>query len=306
MGKRFDPESDIEDQVDKIILVTGGNAGLGKQTAAYLSAHNPVRIYLAARTESKARDAIADIRSSVPSACEIIHLPLDLTCFSSIAEAAATFKARESRLDTLVNNAGIMACPYSTTKEGYEIQFGTNHVGHALLTKLLLPTMLETAKQPGADVRIINVSSMGHRLAISKGIEFDQAALEQQPTWRRYGNSKLANILFARELAAQYPQIMSVSLHPGVILTDLYASLRANLFLAFCLWIYGIVSLILPGHYRDPRGGALNTAWCATTKRENLENGAFYNPVGVKSGGSKRARDNGLQKKLWEWTFALQ
>lgn len=229
-------------------------------------------------------------------------MPLDLTSFSSVAEAAATFKAQESRLDILVNNAGIMACPYSTTEEGYEIQFGTNHVGHALLTKLLLPTMLETAKQPGADVRIVNVSSMGHRLAVPKGIEFDQAALEKQPTWRRYGCSKLANILFARELAVRYPQITSVSLHPGVILTDLYASLRTNVLLVFGLWIYGFVSLVLPGHYKDPRGGALNTTWCATTRRENLESGAFYNPVGVKTGGSKQARDEGLQKKLWEWT----
>ncbi|CAO2650997.1 Nn.00g092940.m01.CDS01 [Neocucurbitaria sp. VM-36] len=304
MGKKFDPDRDIGSLEGKIVLVTGGNAGLGKQTIAYLAPHKPARIYLAARTASKARDAIADIRSTVPNACEIIHLPLDLTSFSSIAEAAATFQARESRLDILINNAGIMACPYDTTKEGYENQFGTNHMGHALLTKLLLPTLLDTAKQPGADVRVISLSSMGHHLAGPGGINFDQRALEQQNTWRRYGASKLANILYARELAAQYPQITSISLHPGVILTDLYQSLRANFFLKIGVWIYGFLAMVLPGHYKDTKGGALNTTWCATVEKEELVNGAFYNPVGKKNAGSKWARDEGLQKKLWEWTEA--
>ena len=280
-----------------------GNAGLGKQTIAYLAANNPTRIYLAARTESKARDAITSIKSAVPTACEIVHLPLDLTSFSSIAEAATTFKAQESRLDILINNAGIMAVPYSTTKEGYEIQFGTNHMGHALLTKLLLPTMLETAQQqPGADVRIVNLSSMGHLFPVSKGIEFDQSALQHQSTWRRYGSSKLANILFARALAEQYPQITSVSLHPGIILTDLFNSMRANVFLKLGLWVYGILGLFLPGHYKTPEGGALNTTWCATVDKAELENGGYYMPVGEKAAGSKWARDEGLKKKLWEWT----
>jgi hypothetical protein len=178
MGKKFDPSRDIGSLEGKVVLVTGGtylttstspfhtdsnstgNAGLGKQTVTYLASHSPARIYLAARTPSKATSAIADIHSAVPNACEIIHLPLDLTSFSSIASAADTFKSRESRLDILINNAGIMASPYSTTKEGYEIQLGTNHMGHALLTKLLLPTLIETSKQPGADVRIVTLSSM--------------------------------------------------------------------------------------------------------------------------------------------------
>ncbi|KAL6710651.1 hypothetical protein ACN47E_007708 [Coniothyrium glycines] len=303
MGKKFSPASDIGSLDGKVILVTGGNAGLGKQTIAYLSAHNPSRIYLAARTASKARDAIADIKSSVPNACEIVHLPLDLTSFSSIAEAATTFTARESRLDILINNAGIMATPYSTTKEGYEIQFGTNHMGHALLTKLLLPTMLETAKQPGADVRIVTLSSSGHNLAVSKGIEFDQAALEKEQTWRRYGSAKLANILFAKEIAQRYPgQITSVALHPGVIITDLFSTFASNVFLKVGLWVYGIIGRVLPGHFSSPEGGALNTTWCATASKSELQSGGYYKPVGVLNSGSKWARDKGLQKKLWEYT----
>lgn len=281
-----------------------GNAGLGKQTIAYLAAHNPAKIYLAARTASKAESAIKDIRAEVPNACDIEHLQLDLTSFSSIADAAATFTKQESRLDLLINNAGIMACPYSTTKEGYEIQFGTNHMGHALLTKLLLPTLLATADQPGADVRIINLSSEGHNLAPSPGQLFDAAALEQQSPWGRYGNSKLSNVLFARELADRHPQVTSVSLHPGVIFTDLYVHLQTNIFMRAGLWIASFFTPLLPGFYGSSKGGALNSAWCATTSKENLVNGAYYKPVGVESAGSKFSRDKGLQKKLAEFTDA--
>ena len=289
-------------EIQEAELYTTGNAGLGKQTIVYLSSHNPARIYLAARTASKAQDAIADIKASVPNACDIVHLPLDLTSFASVAEAAATFKGRESRLDILVNNAGVMACPYDTTKEGYEVQFGTNHMGHALLTKLLLPTMLETAQQPGADVRIISLSSAGHYLTVPKGIEFDQAALGNENTWRRYGVSKLANVLHARELAARYPSITSVSVHPGIIVTDLYQSLRTNVFLKAGVWAYGYLAMVLPGHFVDTKGGALNSTWCAAAPKKDLVNGAYYVPVGVKSDGSGLARDEGLQKRLWEWT----
>ncbi len=272
---------------------------MGKQTITYLAAHKPARIYLAARTASKAESAISAIKSTVPNACEIIHLPLDLTSFSSIAEAASTFQRSETRLDILINNAGIMACPYSTTKEGYEIQFGTNHMGHALLTKLLLPTLLKTA-----DARIVTLSSAGHAIGVKNGLIFDQRALEQQGTWKRYGQSKLCNLLYARELSERYPQITSVSIHPGVIFTDLFQSLRTNVLLKLGLWIYGCFFWLIPGHFKSTEGGALNQTWAATVEKEKLVNGSYYKPVGVRSEGSKSARDRGLQKKLWEYTEA--
>lgn len=195
-----------------------------------------------------------------------------------------------------------MAVPYSTTKDGYEIQMGTNHMGHALLTKLLMPTLLETAKRPGADVRVITLTSAGHHVTVSGGLKFDQAGLEKESTWRRYGNSKLANLLFARELAEQYPTITSLSVHPGVIVTDLFTNIATNVFMKVGIWIYGFLAMVLPGHYKNAEGGALNSTWCATSPKENLVNGAFYRPVGVKNDGSKWAQDKGLQKKLWEWT----
>ncbi|KAG9197824.1 hypothetical protein G6514_000812 [Epicoccum nigrum] len=301
MGVKFNPATDIPSLDGKVILVTGGNAGLGKQTILNLAAHNPSRIYLAARTAAKASAAIKDIRAAVPQCCDIVHLPLDLTSFSSIAEAAATFTRAESRLDVLVNNAGVMACPYSTTKEGYEVQFGTNHVGHALLTKLLLPTLLATREQHGA-ARIVVLSSAGHAIPVKGGIVFDQGALAQHMTWKRYGQSKLANILFAKEMALRYPALTTVSVHPGVILTDLYASVNANVLMRTALWVYAFLFPVLPGHFKSVEGGALTQTWAAVADDAALTNGAYYTPVGVESKGNSRARDEGLQRKLWEWT----
>ena len=130
---------------------------------------------------------------SVPGAY-ISFLSLDLTSFASVAEAAHSFTSQSERLDVLINNAGIMATPTGTTEDGYEIQFGTNHMGHALLTKLLLPTLLATVKQPGADVRIVNLTSEGHNLAPSGGIIFDKAKLDAQGTWARYGQSSMYDL----------------------------------------------------------------------------------------------------------------
>jgi len=176
-------------------------------------------------------------------------------------------------------------------------------MGHALLTKLLLPVLLETAKKPNADVRIINLSSAGHQLAPSGGIIWDQNALEQHGTWRRYGQSKLANILFTRELATRYPSITSVAIHPGVIVTDLYTSFIAWGVIAKAgMWFYSLFCGILPGHFKDTKGGSLNQTWAATVEKTKLENGGYYMPVGKLNGGSGYARDKGLAKKLWEWT----
>jgi len=273
-----------------------GNTGLGKETVLQLAKHHPTRIYLAARTASKAESAIADIRAAVPEA-PITFLSLDLTSFASIQSAAETFQSKSDRLDILINNAGIMAVPAGATKEGYEIQFGTNHVGHALLTRLLLPTLLRTAEGPGGDVRILNLSSEGHHLAPTGGILFDRTKLDAQGTWARYGQSKLANILFTRSLAKKYPSITSVSLHPGVIKTDLYGpNKESNAVVRYGLALFG------PLFMRDIPQGAKNQLWAATTETKELENGAYYKPVATKSGGSADARDANLAESLWEWT----
>lgn len=173
--------------------------------------------------------------------------------------------------------------------------FSTNHVGHAFLTKLLLPTLLKTAEQPNSDVRIVNVSSEGHYMA--PGIIYDQDKLETYYTWRRYGQSKLANILHARELQRRYPQITATSLHPGVIFTDLYAaSMKTNPLLKISMPLMSGVLLDVPG-------GAKNSLWAATADRNVVASSHYWKPVGSKSGGSFwYARKPELATELWDWT----
>ncbi|KAH6984286.1 hypothetical protein BKA56DRAFT_614035 [Ilyonectria sp. MPI-CAGE-AT-0026] len=142
---KFNPDKDIPNLSGKVILVTGGNNGLGKETVLQLSKHEPAHIFLAARSEAKALPAIEEMCKAVPDAAPITFIPLDLASFDSIKQAAASFKAQSSQLHVLINNAGIMGTPAGTTKEGYEVQFGTNYVGHALLTKLLLPMLDKNA-----------------------------------------------------------------------------------------------------------------------------------------------------------------
>ncbi|KAF5015370.1 hypothetical protein F66182_13324, partial [Fusarium sp. NRRL 66182] len=155
IGHSFRPERDIPNLSGKAILVTGGNTGLGKETILQLARHNPARIYLAARNQRKAESAIQSIKqellaakgagSAAAEAVDIQFVQLDLTSFPSIRQAAETFLQNNTRLDILVLNAGVMAEAAVTTPQGHEIQFGTNHIGHFLLTKLFLPTLLKTA-----------------------------------------------------------------------------------------------------------------------------------------------------------------
>jgi NAD(P)-dependent dehydrogenase (short-subunit alcohol dehydrogenase family) len=281
---------------------TIGNTGLGKESVLQLAKHNPAQIYLAARTESKALTAIEEIKSKVPEA-RITFLSLDLTDFASIKTAAEKFNSQEQRLDILLNNAGIMAVPYSTTKQGYEIQFGTNHMGHALLTKLLLPTLLQTAEASAttADVRIVNVSSIGHELAPSstraKGIIYDQAAAESYGPWPRYGSAKLANILHSRGLGKHYPCLTCVSLHPGVIKTDLYAStVRDNWFIRYGMALFGGLFMQNVAH------GTKNQLWACTAEKQEVRAGYYFTPVGNRTAGSEWAKDEKKVDELWEWT----
>ncbi|KAH0551547.1 hypothetical protein GP486_007237 [Trichoglossum hirsutum] len=298
-GKTFIPETDIPDLTGKVILVTGGNTGIGKETVLQLAKHSPSCIYLAARNATKAEAAIREIKGIVSDA-RVEYLELDLSSCASVKRAAGEFLRKERRLDILINNAGVMGLPATETPEGYDIQFGTNHIGHHLLTKLLIPTLLETAEQPDSKpkgVRVVNVSSSAHAVAPPGGIVFDNINLERANALTRYGQSKLANILDTRELARRYPGITSVAVHPGVILTHLYD--------AICGWgpvfRYG-VALFGRLFMQNVVQGALNQLWAATS--DEVENGSYYHPVGSKSMGNAYARDEELARKLWDWTEA--
>ncbi|KAI9653568.1 MAG: hypothetical protein M1831_005950 [Alyxoria varia] len=296
-GSSFQADRDIPSLAGKVYIVTGGNVGLGRETVLQLSKHNPARIYLGARSEAKAKDAIAAIQKQVPDA-KVTFLQMDLTSFASVKAAAEDFNKKESRLDVLVNNAGIMACPEATTKEGYEIQLGTNHMGHALLTSLLLPKLKSTASQPESDVRIVNLSSYGHVFAPREGIVFDTLKTGQPALgpWGRYGQSKLANALFTTELTRRYPDITSVTIHPGSVNTELtrgpadsYPLIKP--LLALTPWLLTSLSQ-----------GTLNQLWAATSDKGDVVKGEFYNPVAKPGGARKHAKDLKLAESLWEWT----
>ena len=189
----FDPAKDIPSLQGKVILVTGGNEGLGKQAVFEYAKHNPKQIWLAARNVTRAQAVVDEVHQTLPDS-PVKVLKLDLTSFASIKKGAQEFVAESDRLDILMLNAGIMATAPGLTEDGYEVQFGTNHMGHALLTKLLLPTMQKTAEAADADVRVVSLSSAAHnRAPKTGGIQFEglkttQAELQ---AFYRYGQSKL-------------------------------------------------------------------------------------------------------------------
>ncbi|OQD94487.1 hypothetical protein PENSOL_c025G10353 [Penicillium solitum] len=303
LGASFQPERDIRSLDGKVVLVTGGNAGLGKETILQLAKHRPSRIYMAARTESKAREAIESLQSQLSSPADIRFLPLDLSSFKSIRAAADKFQSDSDRLDILILNAGTMGNPPTTTEEGFEIQLGTNHIGHFLLTKLLLPTLqktidLQRAKEEVPDVRVVTVGSAAHAVGPSTFEEITSTpGLLASSTWTRYGASKSANILFASELARRHPDILSVAVHPGAVDSGLYGHTK-NL---NSVMNYGI-SVAGSMFFRGVASGALNSLWAAGTQRENLINGAYYTPVGYRSGGTAPVQNAQLAHKLWDWT----
>ncbi|KAJ5154243.1 uncharacterized protein N7500_009682 [Penicillium coprophilum] len=293
----FAPEKDIPNLTGKVILITGGNAGLGKETVLQLSKHNPKKIFLGARSKAKAEEAIKSIKSAVPNNVEISWVLLDLMSGKSVKNAAEQVNAQSSRLDILILNAGVMALPPGTTELGHEIQLGTNHTGHFYLTKLLLPILLKTADEPDSDVRVVSLASVGHNFSPPFENILDQEKLKKANTIARYGVSKAANILFAAELSRRYPSITSVAVHPGIILTNLYDAVSSHSPLA----ALGSKFLRLSGS--TVRQGAFNSLWAAAgARKEELYNGGYYVPVGILKRRNKWACNKDMAKRLWEWT----
>ncbi|MET7512540.1 oxidoreductase [Streptomyces sp. NPDC005480] len=207
--------SDIPDQSGRTAVVTGANSGIGYITAREL-ARKGAHVVLACRSEARGTAALGRLRSEVPGA-QAEFEQLDLGDLSSVRKFAAAHGSGE-RLDLLINNAGVMALPLGRTADGFETQFGVNHLGHFALTGLLLPRLLDT---PGA--RVVSVSSGMHALA-----DIDIADLNSERRYRRwiaYGRSKTANLLFihelARKLAARGSDVVAAAAHPGYASTNL-------------------------------------------------------------------------------------
>ena len=271
---------------------------MGKETVLQLAKHQPQKIFLAARTESKATEAINSINNQLQEKVDIEWVPLDLMSLPSVKSAASTVACKSDRLDVLILNAGVMALPPGKTEAGFDNQLGTNHVGHHLLTKLLMPTLQKTAEKSGSDVRVVTLSSEAWNLAPSFETIVNTDKLCKTSPWSRYGASKAANILFASELARRYPFLTSISLHPGIIMTDLHGASNAS---------YSIISLgmrlVSPFIAQDVPHGALNSLYLAAgAKKEELKNGGYYTPVGKVQPSNKWAKDKNAGSRLWDWT----
>ncbi|KAK4505185.1 hypothetical protein PRZ48_003148 [Zasmidium cellare] len=298
-GKKvFDPEKDIPDLSGKAALVTGGNAGIGAGFVRALAAHNPENIYLCARTQSSADATAQAVKEKHPKA-NITIVTLDLNSFDSVKKCAAEITAKAPRLDYLFLNAGISATSPALTKEGYETEFGINHMGHALFLQLLMPTVLATKKNhPDADVRITLTSSIAARQLSPKTLVLSQmqTPAEKLHPMARYGHSKLANVLFARKLATLYPSITTTSHHPGTVKSEIWGK-ATDLKLLVALfspvvWLTGV----------DTDVGAETGLWCVFAGRGKgkVESGKYYEPVGQEVSNERFNEKNA--EELWEWT----
>ncbi|GAC94021.1 short-chain dehydrogenase [Pseudozyma hubeiensis SY62] len=229
--------NDIPDLKGKVALVTGGNAGVGFETVKQLARKN-AKVILAARSPIKAKKAIQTIKDDYPNADVDFQL-LDLSDLTSVHKAAKEVLDSCDRLDILVNNAGVMGLPYELTRDGLEVQMGTNVMGHYLLTLLLLPLLVKTAEgseysKTGRSVRIVHLASLGHWFSPFDASfnDFDEFNKQHWPEWlathHRYHKSKVGNMLLCQEFQKCVPAhvaITNLSLHPGTVATDLLKDL---------------------------------------------------------------------------------
>jgi len=297
---RFYPKKDIPDLSGKVIIVTGGNSGLGKETIFQLAQHNPRELYMGARSKVKAEEAISDIKKTVPNA-NIKFLEIDISSLASVKRGADAFLAQSDRLDILINNAGVMGVPPGLTEDGYEVQFGTNYMGPALFTKLLMPTLQKTAGLLGTDVRIVNLSSEAFKFGPKAGLLLSQnkTPLAEISGTERYAQSKLANLYFTKSLAKIYPNIKSNAIHPGLVRTGITKNTTGNY--PYLSWVFALAFRLF---MVDIHEGALPQLFAATGKASDVKSGVFYFPGVTEFTGNAMTETTMLADELWDWTEA--
>jgi NAD(P)-dependent dehydrogenase (short-subunit alcohol dehydrogenase family) len=286
--------SRIPDQAGRVAVVTGANSGLGLVTAREL-ARKGALVVMACRNMDKGRAALADVERAASGPAPELE-ELDLADLSSVRSFAERFRANHDRLDVLVNNAGVMAPPRRETADGFELQFGTNHLGHFALTKQLLDLM-----EGREDARVVTLSSNAHKFG---RIAFDNLNGDRRYfRWRAYGQSKLANLLFAleldRRLRARGSTVKSLAAHPGYAATNLQSA-AAPLVDRLVMQVGNAVIA------QNDEMGALPVLFAAT--QPGLEGGTYAGPDGH---GEHRghpkvvrpnaaARDEKTARRLWE------
>jgi retinol dehydrogenase-12 len=276
-----------QDLSGRVAIVTGANTGIGLVTARELAASG-AHVFLACRSEDKTRAAIQQIRTAVSDA-KLEYLHLDLGDFDSVRRCAAEFLARGLPLHLLINNAG-MAGARGTTRSGFELAFGVDHVGPFLLTHLLLDRIRESAP-----ARIVTVASRAH--ARVADIDFDAVRRRTATTTGvpEYGVAKLANVLFSAELGRrlQGSGVTTYSLHPGVVASDIWRSVPAP------------VRVVMKLFMLSTEEGARTTLYCATSPECEHETGLYYDKSRVRQPG-RAGQNRELATKLWQlsesWT----
>ncbi|OBA63939.1 short-chain dehydrogenase [Mycobacterium sp. 1100029.7] len=288
-------EADIPDQSGRVAIVTGANTGIGYHTAAVL-ADRGAHVVLAVRNLEKGNAALSRIVAARPGA-DVTLQALDLSSLDSVRAAADALRAAYPRIDLLINNAGVMWTPKQVTADGFEMQFGTNHLGHFALTGLLLDHLLGVRGS-----RVVTVSSLGHR--VRAAIHFDD--LQWERSYQRvgaYGQSKLANLLFTYELQrrlAARPEdrhTIATAAHPGGSNTELARYLPGAL--------QPLQAVLGPVLFQSAAMGALPTLRAATDP--NVEGGQYFGPAGFLEqrghpklvASSAQSHDEELQRRLW-------
>ena len=274
----------------KTVVITGGNTGIGKETAVDL-AKRGARVIIGCRNVEKGTAALKEIQERSGSK-DVFLLKIDLASLDSVRKFADKILNSEPRLDILINNAGVMACDYQKTEDGFEMQFGTNHLGHFLLTMLLLDLIKKSAPS-----RIINVSSLGHSMGSGK-INFDDIHWEKTySAWPAYYNSKLANVLFTRELSKRLEgsHVTANSLHPGAVRTELGRH---------TIYSSAIFYPIIWYTCKTPEQGAQTTIYCAVAEEMEGVSGKYLADCAIKE-PSKGAQDDDAARKLWDLSLKL-
>jgi NAD(P)-dependent dehydrogenase (short-subunit alcohol dehydrogenase family) len=298
MGSRW-TQRDIPDQTGRVAIVTGSNSGIGYEAGLALAAKN-AHVILAVRNAGKGEEAAFKIRKRYKGA-QVTVMPLDLANLKSVRSFSETFLEKYDHLDVLINNAGVMAAPRRRTVDRFEMQFGTNHLGHFALTGLLLPALKAT---PNA--RVVTVSSFVH---LSGNIHFDDLQWELgYERWGAYAQSKLANLLFAYELQRKFEknniQAISAACHPGYAATSLQSTgmLMDETPMAYLTFLF-----LQAGNWtfaQSQRMGALPTLFAATAPQVNGCDYIGPNLLGirgypVKMRSSGRSYSETLAVKLW-------
>ncbi|KAG6518628.1 short-chain dehydrogenase TIC 32 B, chloroplastic-like [Zingiber officinale] len=299
-GSRSTAEQ-VTDGIDafgRTVIITGGSSGIGVETARVMALHG-AHVIIGARNLEAADSVKQGILQNTPSA-KIDIIELELSSQKSVRAFAGKFLAMNLPLNILINNAGVMNCPYNLSEDGIELQFATNHIGHFLLTNLLLDKMKSTAEETGIEGRIVILSSAAHLVTYREGIRFDK--INDKNTYNShsaYGQSKLANILHAKELAKHLKEeganVTVNAVNPGLIKTNL---MRHSVFYVTMLRVLLFVL------WKNIPQGAATSCYVALHPSLKGVSGEYFADCNIETPTAK-GRNEELAKKLWELSETL-